>query len=216
VRLSARDQQLEDTARCLSDQNMLITGRFDLSADLSSKGNVGEFLQNLSGPVRFDSREGQIRKFAMLGNILALKDLSGLVKKGLSTGNEGFDYKTFAFRGRFGDGLVHIEQAAMDSSALGLAASGSVRLADRHADITVLVAPFGRVDRAVRKVPILGYILGGAITSVPVGVSGDINDPAVTPLGAKAVTSELLGIFERTFQLPGKVLEPLGTGQLSP
>ena len=54
-----------------------------------------------------------------------------------------------------------------------------------------------------------GYIVGGAFTSVPVGVSGDIRDPLVVPLGPGAITSEVLGIFERTLKLPGKLVAPL-------
>ncbi len=72
----------------------------------------------------------------------------------------------------------------------------------------MLVAPFGRVDQLAREVPILGYIVGGALTSVPVGVSGDIRDPRVVPLGPGAVTSEVLGIFERTLKLPVKLITP--------
>jgi hypothetical protein len=66
-------------------------------------------------------------------------------------------------------------------------------------------------------VPILGYIIGGALTSVPVGVSGDIRDPRVVPLGPGAITSELVGIFERTLKLPGKLITPLeGGGEEKP
>jgi len=40
------------------------------------------------------------------------------------------------------------------------------------------------------------------LTSIPVGVSGDIRNPLVVPLGPRAVTSELTGILERTLKLP--------------
>ena len=58
----------------------------------------------------------------------------------------------------------------------------------------------------------VGYIVGGAFTSVPVGVSGDIRDPLVLPLGPGAITSELVGIFERTLKLPVKLIAPLDSG----
>jgi hypothetical protein len=72
----------------------------------------------------------------------------------------------------------------------------------------VLVAPFSRLDQLVRKVPLVGYVIGGTFTSVPVGVSGDIRDPLVVPLGPAAVGSEVLGIFERTLKLPAKLVTP--------
>ncbi|MBW8905910.1 MAG: hypothetical protein JF611_09630 [Betaproteobacteria bacterium] len=56
------------------------------------------------------------------------------------------------------------------------------------------------------KVPIIGYVAGGALTSIPVAVNGDIRDPLVVPLGPRAITSELKGIFERTLSLPGQLI----------
>jgi hypothetical protein len=46
------------------------------------------------------------------------------------------------------------------------------------------------------------------MTALPVGVSGDIRDPLVVPLGPRAITDSLLGIFERTLKLPGKLVVP--------
>jgi hypothetical protein len=89
-----------------------------------------------------------------------------------------------------------------------MVANGTIRIADGETQMTVLVAPFGRVDRLVRGIPIVGYVIGGTLTSIPVGVSGDIRSPLVVPLGPRAVTQELLGIFERTIKLPGQLAEP--------
>jgi hypothetical protein len=83
-------------------------------------------------------------------------------------------------------------------------ATGKVGLSTDEGRLTVLVAPFGRMDRLVRKLPIVGYVLGGTFTSIPVHVTGDYRDPLVIPLSAGAVTSELAGIFERTLKLPRK------------
>jgi hypothetical protein len=81
---------------------------------------------------------------------------------------------------------------------------------DGHdAHLTVLVAPFSRIDSVVRKVPILGHVLGGTLTSIPLGISGDIQDPQVVALSPTAVASQVVGIFERTFMLPAKLFTPL-------
>jgi len=39
-------------------------------------------------------------------------------------------------------------------------------------------------------------------------VTGDIRNPLVVPLGPRAITDSLLGIFERTLKLPGKLVVP--------
>jgi hypothetical protein len=126
--------------------------------------------------------------------------------------SEGFSYRSLSARGRFEAGRFIIDESAFDSSAVGLAATGWISIVDYQSKLSVLVAPFARIDRIARKVPIIGYVMGGALTSIPVGVSGDIRDPLVVPLGPSAVTSELLGIFERTLKLPGKLVPPPGAG----
>jgi hypothetical protein len=146
---------------------------------------------------------------ALLGNILSLKSVSDLLKGDVGLGEHGFKYHSITVGAKIENGQVSVEQATLDSPALGLAAAGTVNLENYDSRLTVLVAPFGKLDRMVRKTPVLGYVIGGALTSIPVGVTGDIRNPLVVPLGPRAVGSQVLGVFERTFKLPGKIVEPL-------
>ena len=210
ARIVAQKQQLEQTARCLTEQGLLITGDFDLRADLRTRGRPRELLPNLEGTVSAESRDGRVMKFALLGNILSMKGVSDMLKEGESrVDSKGFPYRSLSAKGHFARGRFIIDESAFNSSAVGLAATGWISLVDYDSRLSVLVAPFARVDRLARKVPIVGYIFGGALTSIPVGVSGDIRDPLVVPLGPSAVTSELVGIFERTLKLPGELLPQL-------
>jgi len=47
-------------------------------------------------------------------------------------------------------------------------------------------------------------------------VHGDIRDPVIVPLGPRAITDQLLGIFERTLKLPGKLIVPPSAGEAAP
>jgi AsmA-like protein len=216
--IAAHKQGLEETSRCLTERGVQITGNFDLKADLRARGRLRDFARNLEGTVRAESRDGRVMKFALLGNILSLKGVSDMLKEGApKADSEGFSYRSLSARGRFEAGRFIIDESAFDSSAVGLAATGWISIVDYQSKLSVLVAPFARVDRLARKVPIVGYILGGAFTSIPVGVSGDIRDPLVVPLGPGAVTSELLGIFERTLKLPAELLpQQRGDSQAAP
>lgn len=210
VQLSAQKQPLERTVKCLSNEGVLITGDFDLKADLSTRGRTSELVRNLEGTVSGEVRDGKVRKFALLGNILSLKSVSNLFEKGEpKVDDAGFPYRRIALSGHFQEGRFIVEESAFHSSAVGLAATGWISVLDFQSKLSVLVAPFGRLDEIVRKVPVVGYVLGGSLTSVPVGVSGDIRDPLVVPLGPEAVTSELKGIFTRTLKLPANILAPL-------
>jgi hypothetical protein len=208
--MTAQKQQLEQTTLCLSEKRVLITGLFDLNVDVSTHGTIAEFPKNLKGTIRADVRDGEVMKFALLGNILSLTNVASLMKQGgPKLDAQGFPYRALVVAGRFENGLFIVDEGAFRSDALGLAANGWISINDYSSRLTVLVAPFSRLDELVRNVPLVGYIIGGALTSVPVGVSGDIRDPLVLPLGPKAVTSEVLGIFERTLKLPAKLVTPL-------
>jgi len=71
------------------------------------------------------------------------------------------------------------------------------------------VSPLKTVDTVVRNIPLVGNILGGSLVSIPVKVTGDINDPTVVPLSPSAVGSGLLGTMKRVFQLPFTLTQPL-------
>jgi hypothetical protein len=209
VRPWAQRQRIETVAACLTEGNTRLTGELDLRADLRASGRPGEYLRSLEGPVELHGRQGRVMKWGLLGNILALKSVSTLLEKGGPRLDEaGFDYREIVLRGRFAGGRLLVEEGTFDSAALGLAAKGSIGLEDRVTDLDVLVAPFSRVDRIVRRVPIVGYIVGGAFTSVPVSVQGNIFDPVVVPLGPKAVVGELAGVLERTLKLPARLVQP--------
>jgi len=214
TRIVAKQQQLEQAAHCLTDKGVLISGDFDLQADLGTEGKAGELIRNLKGTVRADVRDGKVMKFALLGNILSMTNIAALLdKEGPKLDNTGFPYRSVTVSGHFQEGRFIVEESAFNSDAVGLAAKGWISILDYQSQLSVLVAPFGRIDQLARKVPILGYILGGALTSVPVGVSGDIRDPRVVPLGPGAITSELVGIFQRTLKLPGRLIAPLEVGR---
>jgi len=211
VRVAMQRQPVEAVARCLTSERVQINGEADFQATLRTHGQAPEFLRNLEGTVAGEVRDGRVQKFALIGNILSVRsiaDVTTLTEEGAGKREEGFPYHRLAFKGRFGDGQFVLEEGAFDSEAVGMAANGTIRLSDLDSRLTVLVAPFGRLDRLVRKIPIIGYVIGGALTSVPVGVTGDIRDPLVVPLGPRAITSELVGIFERTLKLPGRLLPP--------
>jgi hypothetical protein len=83
-----------------------------------------------------------------------------------------------------------------------------VDLLGANSQLTVLVGLLTRVDRIAGAVPIIGDIFGGSMTALPMAVHGDIRDPVIVPLGPRAITDQLLGIFERTLKLPGKLVVP--------
>jgi len=210
ARLAAMKQPVAEMAACLTGERVQITGEAEFVVALKTQGRAEELLRNLEGTGRAEVRDGRIQKFALIGNVLSLLDIEDLPQTAeeLASGAEGFRFRRILAAGRIGGGQFTLDEGAFESQAAAMVASGTIRLSDYDSRMTVLVAPFGRVDRLVRGIPVIGYVIGGTLTSIPVGVSGDIRSPLVVPLGPRAVTQELLGIFERTIKLPGKLTAP--------
>jgi hypothetical protein len=206
TKLSAKKQPIEQTAKCLSDEKVQITGLLDMTGDLSTAGKLDELVKNLNGSLSADLRNGQVMKFALIGNILSMKNVVALASQGgPKLGAEGFPFRQLSANGHFEKGTFVLDEGVFHSNAVGLGANGWISLNDYQSNLTVLVAPLALLDEAVRKLPLLGYIAGGSFTSLPVAVRGDIRDPTVVPLGPGAITKDLMGIFTRTLSLPGKV-----------
>jgi hypothetical protein len=217
VQITAQKQQLEQSARCLTERGVQMTGEFDLSAQIRSSGKRSELLGNLDGKVEVETRDGRVRQFPLIFKILSLRDVADSLKKdGVSLDDTGFPYLSIAAKGRFERGRFVLDESAFRSNSVGFAARGSISLSGKgskpyDSELTVLVAPLSRLDSLVRALPLVGYIVGGTLTSWPVRVTDDIRDPTVAVVSPTAITSEFVGMFQRTLKLPEKLLPKFGS-----
>jgi len=65
------------------------------------------------------------------------------------------------------------------------------------------------VDRIIRILPIVGYLLDDTLVSIALKVTGKLQDPKVEYLPVEEIGSGLLGIMKRTLDLPVKVVAPI-------
>ncbi len=202
--ISMRDEPFDRAIHCLTRETVEITGNADLSAELKTEGRRPNLAQNLTGTLRAEMRNGSVKKFALLGNILSVRNIASITKMEQS----GFPYRSMTAKGYFKDGQFQLEEGFFDSDAVRLAAHGRVGLQDPDTQLSVLIGLLTNVDRITGAIPIVGYVFGGSLTAIPVSVTGDIRNPLVVPLGPRAITDSLLGIFERTLKLPGKLAVP--------
>jgi len=202
--ITMKGQPLEKSVPCLTGGAVELTGNADLTAELKTEGRRPNLAQNLTGTVQAESRNGYVKKFALIGNILSLRNLTSVSKMEES----GFPYRSMTAKGQFQGGKFVLQEGFFDSSAVRLAAHGDIDLQGPGSKLTVLVGLLTNVDRVAGAIPIVGYVFGGSMTALPVSVTGDIRNPLVVPLGPRAITDSLLGIFERTLKLPGKLVVP--------
>lgn len=106
------------------------------------------------------------------------------------------------------ENILKVDEGILDASVFGILAQGEIDLFNETMDLNALVAPVNIVARIVSKIPIVGYILGGNLFSIPVKIKSNLSDPEVTFLSPSAVGSAFLGIMERTLKLP-IIIEPI-------
>jgi AsmA-like C-terminal region len=207
--VSATGEDVDATMVCLSGKKVSLTGTYSTSVRVEGKGTGDALLRSLRGPGELTLKDGRINKMTFLSRIFSYLNVTELLRgKFPDLGKEGFPYKTLVIRGEAKDGKFLLGELSMDAPSMGIAATGEVDFLRWEEDLEVLVSPFGTVDAVVRKIPVLGYILGGTLVTIPVTVRGDINDPRVTPLEPAAVGKELLGIVGRTLKAPVHILSP--------
>ena len=149
ARVTAPRQPVDEMARCLTGEHLQITGVADLAVELRTQGRGRDLWRNLEGTGRFESRDGRMQKFELIGQILALLSIEDLATtaKDVAEGARGFRYRRIAAAGRLKGGQFTLEEGVFESPSASMAANGTVRLENGETKMTVLVAPFGRVDR---------------------------------------------------------------------
>jgi hypothetical protein len=181
-----------------------------MEARLKGEGKVDEMIDWIEGTYTLSAKEGKIFKARHLEKTLDLLNESENFKGQFPhLDKEIIRYKALQVRGTVRKHRLQIEEGILDSSVIEVIASGHVDLHDETLDITALVAPIKTVNKIVGMIPVLGSVLGGALVSVPVRVSGDIRAPRMTFLSPSAIGSEVLGIVTRILKLPVKLAEPI-------
>ena len=207
---AAREQPLEPALACLSS-NKRISGTFDLTARLHARGRGREgLLRSLEGGVDFSARNGKIYSYPLLARIFAFLNVTELLRGKLpDLGRDGFAYRTIKIRGDIRNGRLLFTEAVLEGATLNLAAEGRIDFAANRIEMTLLVAPFKTIEYILSRIPLIRNILANRLITVPVRVTGDLNDPDIKPLDPKAIGGNLLRIMRSILELPFKVLDPL-------
>lgn len=206
----AVNQGLGPAASCISGQEDLADGTFNLSGQLLSKSKPNAFLSSLSGKATFSAEKGRIYRFGLLAKLLAILNVTEIYRGELpDLVGEGFAYRSMKISADLDGSKLIMKECAIDGVSMGLACEGNLDLAEKKMDLIILVAPFKTVDRIVKVLPLIKNILGGKLISIPFRAEGDLENPVVIPLHPTAVGSEVLGILERTLKLPITIIQPV-------
>jgi len=199
---------------CLLDTDVDMTGNFDFKGEIMGRAKPEGLVQSLQGNFELVANKGRIYRSMLLLKILGLINVTEIFRgKFPDLGKEGFAYDSFIVKANLQEGKLILKEAILDGSSMELVGQGEIDLMAEKMDLTVLVAPLKTVDFVVKKIPLVRQILSGTLLAIPVRVRGDLANPEVRLLSPSAVGSELVGIMNRTFHLPLKVIQPLVPGE---
>lgn len=212
----AEKETLQYTSGCLLDENITerVLGTYTINGRLDTSGQTeAELIRHLQGDVVFEVADGRVINVGNVGlftNILEYLSINRLVTGDHpSMRKRDFKYDALTLALHLQDGFVKLEKAEVLSAAVNMVAEGTVDIASRQLDLTVLVSPLTTVDTVIRYVPVIGKILKGTLVAIPIGVKGPLHDPKIIPLSPKAVGARLTGILGGILKAPVQLVEPI-------
>jgi len=211
--LTANNEELKPALVCLFGKERDATGKFDLNARVKGRGKKETLRDSLQGNAEFIARDGRIFRQPALLNIFSFLEINQILRGFPELRQEGFAYHSIKAKTELRQGTLEVKEAIVDGPSMKIATQGTVDLRNDKLDLTVLISPMKKTDFIIKKTPIIGSILGGSLVSIPVKVSGDIDDPKVSHNPVSAVGSGLLGIMERTLKTPVKLFDPFLPGE---
>lgn len=209
-RLKAEKRDLNQCISCLTHKRVSAEGTFDLEGKIKGEGNWDNLFERLEGPILFASAEGRVKQDTTLAQVISVLSVTDIFKGKLPTlEKDGLPYDLIQIKANLKNGKIYMQEGLMNSSAMNLVSHGDVDLLNEQLDLTMLASPFTLTDRLIKFIPVVGYILGGTLISVPIKVDGPLKDPKVRIFPASEMGSNVWGILKRTLETPVKIVEPL-------
>ncbi|OAG28060.1 YhdP family protein [Thermodesulfatator autotrophicus] len=201
---------LANTLFCLFHQKKF-EGPYDLKGSLLTSGSK-ELFEKSSGEVTFISQGGRIYQFGLISKLLAFLSPIDIFQGNLpDLEKEGLTYDLLKLEGHFQKKYLKIENLELNAPGLRFFAKGKVDILEKKVNLTGLVSPLKTVDTLVSNVPLVGWVLTGKskmLVGLPLRITGDLEKPTIIPLDPTSLGTHFLGILERTFKLPVKILVP--------
>jgi hypothetical protein len=206
----AGEQPLSETLDCLWERGDLMVGNFYLVGNINSTGKGEDLIESLRGKVEFASENGRIFRFGLLARIFAVVNITEILRgRAPDLVQEGLAFDNLIAEVSIEGGTLVLEEVILVGPSMNLFSIGNLNLQENTIDLTVTVAPFRTIDAIIDRIPFIGDILGGTLISLPVRVTGNMNNPFVNPISPRAVGDRMIGIMERTMTYPFRLIQPL-------
>jgi hypothetical protein len=201
--LSAADGQLGPTTICLTNQQSDIKGTYSLTARLTGRGDREHLGSALQGSFDFSARDGEFVQAAAIDATFDYLNGTGDFAVNFPDLNrQVFPYRMLSAKGRLEGETVFNDEIVIASSPLTVTVGGKVDLQRKLIDLKGLVSVALPANQVIKRIPVVGAIVGGSLVGIPLRVSGPLERPAVNYLSPADVGTELLSLPIRILGMP--------------
>jgi len=99
-----------------------------------------------------------------------------------------------------------LDRVLLEGPALGIAMQGRIGIADGNVALTGVALPIVNMNALLRRLPIVGRVIGDPVVGIPFSVGGDFANPQVSRIGAGAVVGTLVKTLQSVISLPVRLL----------
>jgi len=203
LQLSATDAPLGPTSVCLSNRQSDISGTYSLAAHIAGRGDRERLRSVLKGDFQLSARDGEFVRAEGVDAAFDYLNGSGDFAVNFPDLNrQAFPYRLLSIKGRIDGEVLAADEVIVQSSLLDFNGHGEVDLARKQIDAKALIAVLKPVNDVIRRIPLVGALLGGSIVGIPVRVTGSLERPDVSYLSPSDVGMELLNVPMRLLGLP--------------
>ena len=205
---TATGASLQETVNCLVQRPIKAQAQYDLAGEINLPPIRENPARSVSGHLEFSSDNGRIDYSSVLMKIFSVLNITEVLTGGQSdlTG-KGYGYTKAYATADISGGKVQFSEILLDGNSLKITGQGTIALDTREADIKLLAAPLKTIDRVINKIPIVNYIAGGSLISIPLRITGPLAGIKVSPMSPAAVGEGLLNIMGRTLKAPFKLVQ---------
>lgn len=213
VALQGKNLDVGTSYTCLTQGRVKMTGTMEFFSHIKAKGERGEIVGKLEGPLTMTFRQGVIEQNRILSTLLEVLNVTEIVKGRLpNMATTGFAYTEITVDGQFTKGKLIVDKLYVDGETLDILGFGEIDIEKQTVNLELLAAPFKTVDTIIKYVPGVNYLMGDSLVVVPVNVAGTLTDPKVSVMSPSAVSKGLLNLGSRVLKLPYKLMESIITG----
>jgi len=184
-----------------------VTGETSLWGTVTAGGSRWEELkQSLGGKLKLALKDGKMRGFTVVANILRILNLTPDPVKGVP-------YDSLRASFELKQGVLETQNLTFVSDTIKIGGVGTIDLGRKEVDMLLAVQPLRTVDKVINamklsRIPVLGRLLFGkerSVLVVAIKVEGPLDKPEVAPVAEESLGRGIFGIFRRLFELPGEL-----------